>query len=465
MAAVIKRSFHLMSYVMAGLICLWPEISLAMEEVEVPSKFEEIKNIPRPYKTIPDRDEATLPKGYVHNAVGHQINDYRKLYKAALAEYGDDYELMRKSPIKGLPKIAKNAFALAHDVILEARNGQTEELKNLYLTQLENLWETFPKEQDAMLSSEFQKLNFSLAAIIDDFNSNKEKPTIRSPWDTTWTESDYYTNKEIVDNDYPIFIIYAKPETGANRGIASHRFVDEYFNNDFKAYLALFDVLSIKPEQPTTKNVHYSIVEGTYKMLLHDFQHVHWDMLDLYDKGTGVYTNDIIYILTKKIYDKAQELKESGNLNGYNVLMNGLFLLIHEERKGRWLNYQWKTYAGRASQVDKNYLENNYPNFVRDLRVPDAFINKDITLDSYRMQYSDWEYFLKLKDEDGHPYFDHKTIEKNERYEIPDPNLLPNYYERNSPSFGKIKLSKLYREKLNDAYTRFWSKFKELALQ
>lgn len=417
----------------------------AMEKIEapeVPPQFSEAKNTPRPYHPLPERNEGTLPVGYVHNAVGHQINDYRKLYKTALDQYNGDYDLMGKSPIAGLTKIAKNTFALAHDVIIKAKNGQSEDIKKYYLDLLEKLWSTFPKDQDAITSKEFQEINFELARIIEDFNAHK----------------DIINYSYHLSFDAPVFIIYAKHEQVDNRGIASDRFVDEYFNKDFRAYLALFDVLSEKPAQRTGKNVHYSFFEGTHQMLNHDFLHIDLILAMPSKDYLGVGN-----ILMGKIYDVAQKEKDKGNLNDYKILMNGLFLITHEKPQQSLWDYTYPYPTAPHPRDPNANLDEDYTTFVKKYCcTPDYFltlIGNNNRL-RYKDNFADWEYFLKVRDDNGEPFFDRKKITKEERY-VKDERFILG--PRDSEKVT-LRPSQKYRELLEDGYKRFWKKFQDLAL-
>lgn len=427
-----KDRMYLSMHLLAFVVAFWIGKSSSMDEIpEIPPRLEEAQTISKkPYEPLPDRNEETLPKGYVHNAVGYQVSDYRKLYTAALAEYGGDYDVMCKSPIKGLGKIAKNAFALAHDVILKAKNGQINEIKKMYLELLEILWAEFLGYRDSLTSEQFQAVNMKLASVIENFNKINRQPNL--PLRKTYKT--------------PIFIIYAKPEPGDNRGIASDRFVDEYFHKDFRAYLVLFDVLSEMPTQNTSKNVHYSLFAGTYRMLFHDFQHVALSLEALrYD------TDSIGYALTNKIYDMARIMKEKGDLQGYRILMNGLFLLTHE--KPRSIN--WNS----ALPDPKNNLDEIYPEFLKKYCVHLSFmkgIDSNKSLTNYKHYNADWEYFLKAKDANGEPFFDRKKIKKEERYK------KATYYK--GEQISEEQLSLKYITQLEDAYKRFWKKFQDLAL-
>lgn len=385
-----------------------------------------------------------LPRGYMqrHKNVAEQIKCYRELYKAVLDESG--LEVMKSGPIKGLEQIARNAFALTYDVIDQAKDNQSPDLKDYYLQILQDLWNKFPKEQAALTSKDFQLLNLQLSYIVENYN-NKVKLNIH----VLDNLLDLQVNHKLNNNfsfypdiyHEPIFIIYANPQAvnTNKRGITTTRFVDEYFHQDFPAYLALFDVLSKKPSKPTKKDVHYSFINGPHNLLVHDISaHITKQII-------FAHPENMKYWYLKRIYDIAQKLKENNDINKYNILMYGLFLITHERPQIIDNNVYIK--EGKFNKDDyKIIITSISPNFFQNLKkVKFEYMNKT----TYNIEFQSWEMYLKnTNDDEGNSFFDRDRI--SYKYKIDG---------------GNVYLSDDYKNELLLGYQNFWDKFKQIVFE
>ena len=285
-----------------------------------------------------------IPSNYFHKPLAKQIESYRAIYDHALNQYQGNIDDIKTKPIDGLFLILKNAFALVNDGITgkypSTDGPKTDEDENLrliwqqwenakargdkekYLDELENLWEIAKRYEHSMTSVMFQRFNSQLAFLIDRYKSgddieDKNKPSIN------------VLKESFFDFNDIIFILYGNQNNIKNRNVKKDHFVNQFCNNYYTSYIAFFDVLSVKKtdSQRTKSDPHWSSVNGTYAMLQHDFAHID-AMIDSYsnDSRSLKYIKEVCKI--QKIY------REEENLNDATVLMNGLFMIIHEKSSG-----------------------------------------------------------------------------------------------------------------------------------
>lgn len=340
----------------------------------------------------------SLPHAYVHKNAAEQIAQYRKIYGDALSS-DSDLKSMTTMALPGLYQIATNAIALTHKhVFLKGKNNQSPELKSEYITFLTNYWNNVLKTRKTLTSAEFQSVNMLLANITEKFNKSENLPS---------SICDLINKSDIVlagrSVARPVFIIYAHPEPKENRHFSFYRFVDELFHKDLPAFLASFDILSEKTSTPSEKDVHFSHFNGTNKYLDHDFQHIGLQIRNIFGNFNGIYYN-----CTKHIYDYSQILKRNGQENKYKILMNGLFWITHE-------------FFGIMDSYVVNKI-NSYEEFVTRLnyrRIWEIFESTTcgFEYDHYMSEHVDWEWLLKVKNDQGNYFFNREDFLENERYE------------------------------------------------
>lgn len=265
---------------------------------------------------LPKRDlkEGELPSNYVHCPILQQMKFYReKVYDPALREYNGNVNDLKDKPISGLSLVLENAFALVNDYMANDLS-RTEDEKKPYRDVLENLWRMVSPDQHRLTSAMFQYFNERLALFITFY---KEKRFSR-----TKTLLNPYEDEDFdIDRKDVIFIIYGNPNPNSKmRNISPYHFVEQYCNPAYSSYIAFFDVLSAPKEKPTQKDPHWSMENGTSKMLKHDFDHISRQVRKL------MWAKDHIMHGCQV----AEHYKSEEKYNEYKILTNFLFLIIHE---------------------------------------------------------------------------------------------------------------------------------------
>lgn len=252
-----------------------------------------------------------------------------------------------------------------------------------------------------------------------------------------------------------IFIPCGNPKPIPTRNISPIHFVRQFSEGSYPAYIAFFDILShpkrqlstSKEDKTTRKDPHWSLENGTYKMLTHDFGHIRSQLTPLKNRQAYI----------KQAYNIQKKLREENNLNDATVLINGLFMIVHE-RPDVTVSLGKELSPNNKQVVD--FFENIANKFTATIMTYDKS-SPSSTLSpyggtSYKQENRDWEFILKDKysASDG-------TIKPVQDRTGP---FLPIEYDAQMKKMTRpLKDDPERRDKmpalLQEGYARFWSYF------
>lgn len=398
----------------------------------------------------PNESASVVPSVYKHMNIADQLKNYRDIYDRALKKYDGNVEAIKSQPIDGLFDVLKNAFALVYNCIndkypnnktfQESKDLDIAELRNIvinarkkdktpYIEALKTLWTKASQQKESMTSAAFQGFNKSLARIASFYMENE----IYLPMEM---EADRTNNVNDV-----VFVVYALPNPGNSRNISENRFVEQFFQGNYPAYIASFDILSHHGVK-TKKDPHISIFNGTYRLLNHD--------LAYHVKFQTHISNDC-----KKYLKLINEIQKSypQDSNDSKILRNGLFMLIHEmfeelvDKERKNIDYtNLQTFTDSLVNLSQKYIEN---------------LLKTYGSENYNIEATDWESILMgVDDADG------KIMDK-EKY-LNQKNIFVPQVKSMTPFMLMMrnKQQSINRDSpqwmLSNGYNRFWNKFKEL---
>lgn len=340
-------------------------------------------------------------------------------------------------------------------------------LKDPYLTTLEELWKRAVSYEDKLTTLLFVRFNLNLAYIIDAYKERKEID------DSVITENFGNKYSTITDHDLGvdsvsrIFIIYGNPNPkNKNRNISPNHFVEQFVAENYSSYISFFDILSIQPVIRTKKDPHWSLENGTYKMLQHDLQHNSQQNAFCHQPPIKEKQTELKEI-AQNIYNIQQKHQQNGENNEATILMDGLFLLIHES-------------AYSVIEPGVAYCTENETDIRKiDLSMLTKRLKENTTLYVNKYQYGeeyykeerrDWEFILKDKyidtkdnnkikpvhDKDGKPFLPIEYIPELKKMTRPFGDISP-LNEKDPKKNKKRRL--LMVSALLDGYSRFWDYF------
>lgn len=243
-----------------------------------------------------------------------------------------------------------------------------------------------------------------------------------------------------------IFIVYGNPNPNIKaRNILPLHFVNQYFNENYSAYIAFFDILSSPKKIRTKKDPHWSKENGTLRMLMHDLNHITTQISSL--------TNlpELQYL--KEIYQIQKNYKNRGHENEQTILMDGLFFLIHER----------PDLAKPDFTIEKIDI-NKYADHIASIMKRRIFNFKTVYgLSSYGSKYykqenRDWEYMLKNK------YFDQEENKFKPTHDKQGKSFLtieynPDTKKMTRPFADSSTRNRQMKHALVEGYARFWNYF------
>lgn len=492
---------------------------------------------------IEPQESSEVPSGYVHKKPIDQIKDYREAFNTVWEEKPNE-ELLPFEHVPGLFPILKNGFALVNDCIskknedslidkeiepfLESTNffdiwKIMEKTKGTKISEkevlalwskiepiiirkelkknLDELWGITKEinKKQRLSSAVSQCINMILARIVGKYKNERISPDsypdsniekMKNALDSIKNEDtgkDFFSKIGDPSSDLHygcvVFIIYANPDPNIRqRGILPERFVDQYCHEGYSAYLALFDVLSEQRTKGTKKEAHYSSVNGTARMLEHDYAHISgevsitkWEMKfpDFPFRG---------YI--KQIYKIKEKLDKEEKYNEAKIISNGIFLLFHEILAS--VSFQ-ATKAGKKS-ISEDLKNNNefgaFAMIVKEAngRMDEILHKRPVGSYEYKADPRDWEYNLKnVHDLDKKPFLPIVRVSKEKERPFPiarDEGGKIIVVTQETPTEGLTYLSKeelgkdlpeikeaidernrLLTISLKDGYKRFWATF------
>lgn len=395
-----------------------------------------------------------IPKGYKHRPPSEQIQVYREIFDGEIQKYGSPEATIDKN-IKGLFDILKNGFALVNDTIqgrypefkrtkdisveYQALMNEWQSIRNrndqqIYLTKLQELWSKAKKFEDGLTIETFQRFLYDLAIIIDAYKSgiNYDERNKNTIW------MDPFTLPRVV------FVIFGNPNPISNRNLNAHHFVTQFCEGDYVAYISFFDSLSNVREgsSRSKKDPHWSLYNGTFKMLRHDLAH-NYDQDATYgfrqnefDINKPKIKNNLMKIC--KIRDLYQK---EGNINAVKIITNALFIKLHEMPRdiSSYCTDTLSKCISSGQKLNKLMQEN----------VDEKYENEE-SIQYYKRFYRDNEFILKSRiAQDADFLVDGK--------DVPLFNFNPRQSEITKDQKRILKVAAL-----KDGYNRFWNYYVEL---
>lgn len=381
-----------------------------------------------------------------------QIEAYRAAFDEVWGK-GENPKSFGVQHVPGLFPIIRDGFALVSHYMTETPK------KELYLPYVQRLWEITQKvnKKERLSSAIFQEMSEILALIVEGYNvpkgqrepfgslreedteifgsQEKRKKSVEERLKTLEnalekdTSSEQFVD-EVMGGDTSerlmraVFILYANPNPNVKkRDISPGSFVNQYCQGNYPGYIALFDVLSKpKEEKPwkgwgrplnitveerkkywTREDPHYSLENGTEKMLEHDYQHINGTVAAEESlKKLGFQFRDCL----GKIYQIKVELdKDPSKTNESKILSDGIFMLFHEmapriaddlddETEGEIKRALGKMDEFGAFKVLVEWGKEDMIDTLND------YISGGLT---YKRELRDWEFILGNKDLNGNP--------------------------------------------------------------
>lgn len=405
-------------------------------------------------KTMPDSsqiEDSELPKNYRHLPPLTQINNYRTIYNQAKnVGISNNIDL---EPVDGLFSVLKNGFSLVYDTIdgnypqfIEGKES-TEEEKDLkdywdkirarndkekYLNSLKSLWKRIKEymaDKNDLNVREFLAFNTELARHIDSF---KEGSAIN--------EKDLNNLIKYTSDIPALFIVYGNPNPVKFRHINREHFVREFCNSDYIGYISFFDTLSYSKtgKQRSKKDPHWSLYNGTYKMLLHDVVH-NKDQWTSFGRKYQAIVNKNLKEICKIRDDYIKDKDENTAL----IITNALFEWTHE----------------LPTMTDNDCIDKSIKDCIIALtdnskKRYKKNVKKDFGSDYYKRFSRDKEGVIKstfgpdknlIHDETNTPFY----------------NYNPNNIDETNDEIKK----ELKKEALLDGYERYWNYVQKLCLE
>jgi len=381
-----------------------------------------------------------LSTSYTHYTVPEQLDNYVKIYNEA---YTSDPRL--SGPIPGLYDILDNLFSLINysisddsEPFRDAEQGITTLRDKAFflehLSMFRNLVASRFSERSPS-SLEFQKIVGILVELLSSYRFQRHKqcelfnlhPLKWGPAGEGLLDPLLKAAEKSETYSAPTYIVAGLPERRSGRTIAPAHFVRQYFQNDYRAYLIFLDVVS-DPKIKEANDPHDSSYNGVDSMYEHDRDH----QGNLY----GRLKDAKLHTMLKKIYQISEKYSKYRHYNEDAVLINGLFLFIHESTSAiRAVFYK------RTEWDLKTFVRALCEEYKSDLKFTAPGIFPTFASDLYNHLYRDWEYIVRSK------------VGPSRTKPIHDRKGTPFYIE------GQNK-----EESLEKAYARFFDYFYELVI-
>ncbi|HXF90444.1 MAG TPA: hypothetical protein VNJ29_00775 [Candidatus Nitrosotenuis sp.] len=397
---------------------------------------------------IPQLDEFTSQGEF--STYAKQFNYYRQIYNNAI---NDPNLTFSTTHIEGLFHILEYGFAKTQNFIKTTKGKN----KSTALSELNTLYMLASRlEKDEKLSQQrFIAINLFMAAIVDRYKGITEEdnhylarfyPKVIEKALKTGNLAEFSARADFVPMNprQPFVAIIYKGKSH----ISPNTFVDQLFHKDYGLGIALFDAESLpyamtqgaKEKSGTKLDPHYSQFNTTVGLLKHDFSHIkeQAEKERYFSQNYGLNVSKEL----KKVNEIRLLLKER-DLNDYQILTNGLFILSHELfNVSAWIKYKSLpkplTFI-HLLQAIKESMQTAVEIFPRLESKSSSFTKDELALAlKYKQDFRDHEEILKnVKDKDG--------------------NFLK------PPKDDWSKLSATQKTKtIVEAYEKFWNYFIEI---
>lgn len=325
--------------------------------------------------------------------------------------------------------------ALESDINTDSRTPNA--IKEFYMDLLMTLSDMIKEKEsdDTFTKYGFKQCNNQIELL--------KKEYIRREFDPEDITLVHYRNPNV---ENIIFIVYGNPNPAIRaRNILPIHFVNQYFNENYTSHIAFFDILSSPKDIPTRKDPHWSLENGTLKMLMHDLNHITTQISTLTNLPELQYLKDI-YQIQKKYKNKEKE-------NEQTILMDGLFFITHERPD-----------LAKPEHTIKNIDINKYSDHIISI-IKQKILNfkTKYGLDTYggelyKQENRDWEYMLKNK------YFDQQENKFKPTHDKQGKSFLPIEYNPETkkmtrPFADSSTRGKEMKYALVEGYARFWDYF------
>lgn len=441
-----KRCLKIFFLTLIGVFIWMPTYGMEVS----PLASQGSKNCALPSRNI---QAGKTPSGYEPCNVVEQLKYYREqVYDVALRQYNDNVTDLKIKPIPGLSVVLENAFALVYDYIKEDTQSLSD--KDKFYKELQSLWDKAKSDDGKLTSSLFQSYNLDLAELIDRYKEN-----------TDAIEKGRIARRT---NDDIVFIVYGNPNPeNKKRLISPFHFVVQFCDPSYSSYIAFFDVLSMSKEKKSRKDPHWSLENGTYRMLLHDLLHVSAQIefltvSALQDKPFYEEVKKNIKNALVSAYNIQQKYKTLGQDNEATILMDGLFMLIHERNAPFYRRYEFFQYEDNLA----DFLRTNMP-IIKNMHIPDYH---KYGTQKYKEEYRDWEFILRDKyvdtsdndkvksvhDKDGKPFLPIEYDPEQKKMSRPYGDISP--LGETDPVKVQQR-NELMSKALMTGYERFWYYF------
>lgn len=441
----INRILHWLLFV-----TLWcAVVSHAMEKTAETSLVQ-----PEPKECNFTRRQLTddeIPSGYNHCPIQKQLSYYREeVYNPVFESNGKKISILQKGVIPKLFPILENAFALINDYITKDLSMDLEE-KAAYLNHLKDLWKLAQNNESRLTSSLFQGFNRNLAYIIDCYKDHKPIDLKEMKEENPAAYPNFMRDNPNLENpnrDDIIFIVYGNPDRSVkNRNILPYHFVNQYCYRDYSGHIAFFDIFSTQPQKGTKKDPHWSKENGTLKLLKHDIGH--------YNYLSEFYVDEEEIEFVKDTCDIANRYKKKMKINEFTVLVNGLFIMLHEKPEITEELEPGRSYRDTAQQ---------FVQLMKDQMIFAPFAYNTLGFygsEDYKVERRDWEYILKATYPD--PIDNSRTIVHDGQGKPFLPITWNSAEQRVSSLFKKSPTRQEDMQKvLRDGYVRYWDYFLSL---
>lgn len=378
---------------------------------------------------------------YIIDCYKKQINiNVNHMIRSNPLAYPDWMQLFRKSLQDFKDQINKNE-----------NNIYDQEFQKRYIDNLESIGNYIKNNSsDAnFILYGFRSISGCFEKLKDEYNRGIVK---------TSDQFFFSFNEHDPNTSNTVFIIYGLPKSGQARNISPSHFVEQWLDENCSACVSFFDVLSRpkyrfepKENKLTRKDPHWSMENGTEKMLLHDFNHMNKQISSLEDVTIFEYLREVLAIQRKL---KAQYRNNEGS-----ILMNGLFMIIHE-RPDLVRDVMKQNPGFRESSQDLKFIESLSIKFKNTVMTYETkHTSYPLSLygsDRYKQENRDWEFILKDKyvEIDGSikPVHDEKGTFLPIEYNV-EQKKMTRPFDKDPNRDQKMT------EALNGGYSRFWTFF------
>lgn len=398
---------------------------------------------------IRNLQDGEIPSGYAACTIPQQIKYYRQhVYDGPMQDFKEDSDdFFESKAFPGLSVVLENAFALVNDYII--RDEKSSANKTQFQNELKTLWSKAKLLEGKLTSPQFQKFNLELAEIVDRYKYNLNN-----------IEKNLTVGIKERVNNAAVFVIYGNPNPQIKRrNISPYHFVQQYCAEPYSGYVAFFDVLSMKTEKRSRKDPHWSMENGTYNMLHHDYRHISVQLNNLsfssFERESDYETiKNNFKASFRNAYKTYEKYKILGKNNEATILIDGLFIILHEKPSLIERNADYfisnDSLGGLLTKIQQNQLNTMF-----------RVYNMEYGTMKYKEERRDWEFILRDRYIDSQDPSIIKPV--HDKDGIP---FLPIRYDSNINKMTRPfadtesdKRKELMQEALDDGVQRFWGYF------